>query len=106
MCNQGNLSIFRKILSVAEKQKIFCSTKSSVGRVFSSDREVVLMTRAKKVLLVPYRYIHVQFCFVVYIQGWYPVMFAVKKGNVELLKECFQDEHLSVTSKVQYTFDT
>ena len=49
MCKQGNLGIFSKILTTAKDQKVFCRMK---GRPeLPSDYEVVLKTRAKKVLV-------------------------------------------------------
>ena len=46
VCKQGNLGILKKILSAAKDQKVFCNEKSGQ----TSDYEVVLRTRAKKVL--------------------------------------------------------
>ena len=49
VCKQGNLGIFSKIVTTAKAQKVLCTAK---GRPeLSSDYEVVLMTRAKQVLV-------------------------------------------------------
>ena len=45
-CKKGSLNILKKLLSVATDQKVFCTQRSG----HASDCEVVLMTRAKKVL--------------------------------------------------------
>jgi hypothetical protein len=33
-------------------------------------------------------------------QGWYPVMYAVKEGHIEIVKECFDLVDHAITTKV------
>ena len=33
-------------------------------------------------------------------QGWYPVMYAVEAGHIELVKECFDKVEHAITTKV------
>lgn len=37
------------------------------------------------------------------MQGWYPVMYAIKEGHVELVKECFDKVEHTITTKVHST---
>ena len=37
------------------------------------------------------------------MQGWYPVMYAVKEGHVELVKECFDKVEQDITTEVHCT---
>ena len=34
------------------------------------------------------------------MQGWYPVMYAVKEGHAEIVKECYDQVDHAITTKV------
>ena len=36
------------------------------------------------------------------MKGWYPVMYAVKEGHAELLRECFREVDYAFTTKVYH----
>ena len=101
VCKKGNLNILRKLLSTDKQQNVYCSVK---GRpALPTDCEVVLSARAKEVI-VTCSFVMSDTTIYMYTvhttKGWYPVMFAVKEGHAELLKEFFHDTNYAITTKV------
>ena len=105
MCRKGNLGILKKLLEKAKDQRMYCSKKGK--STLSSDCEAVLLARAKEVNIV--NIVKAMVCIATTrddnyasnaSQGWYPVMYAVKAGHVELVKECFDKVEHALTTKV------